>query len=241
MDLCAVTLLHVYMGRKDAVSRHRKQAAKLASICKPRTRPAGEAMPFINYASREIHCKVVYYGPGLSGKTTNVEQLHEHSQPERRGELISLKTDTDRTLFFDFMPLSIGKIRGFSVRFHLYSVPGQVFYNASRKLIMRGADAIVFVADSQQEREIANQESYESLHFNLEEQGRSLDELAYILQCNKRDLDAESCLPIEQMRTDLSPPGAQLIPAIANQNKGVVRTLKTAAKMVLLDLKNKGG
>ena len=145
-------------------------------------------MSFINYSSREINCKIVYYGPGLCGKTTNLQYIYAKTSPEAKGKMISLATETERTLFFDFLPLSLGEIRGFKTRFHLYTVPGQVFYDASRKLILKGVDGVVFVADSQIERMEANIESLENLRTNLAEQGYNLDKLPYVIQYNKRDL-----------------------------------------------------
>ena len=145
-------------------------------------------MTFINYASREINCKIVYYGPGLCGKTTNLQYIFDSTAPQARGKLISLATETDRTLFFDFMPLELGTVRGFKTRFHLYTVPGQVFYDASRKLILKGVDGVVFVADSQEERMDANIESLYNLEENLQSQGYDLMKIPYVLQLNKRDL-----------------------------------------------------
>ena len=145
-------------------------------------------MSFINYSSREINCKIVYYGPGLCGKTTNLQYIYNKTNPEAKGKMISLATETERTLFFDFLPLSLGEIRGFKTRFHLYTVPGQVFYDASRKLILKGVDGVVYVGDSQMERMEANIESLENLRSNLQEQGYDLDKLPYVVQYNKRDL-----------------------------------------------------
>ena len=142
----------------------------------------------INYASREINCKIVYYGPGLGGKTTNLEYVYGKVMPNTRGKLISLATETERTLFFDFLPVDLGTIRGFKTRFHLYTVPGQVYYNASRKLILKGVDGIVFVADSQLERMEANQESMQNLYDNMKEYGYDLTKLPFVVQYNKRDL-----------------------------------------------------
>jgi signal recognition particle receptor subunit beta len=145
-------------------------------------------MSMINYASREINCKIVYYGPGLGGKTTNLEHVHTKVAPDARGKLISLATETERTLFFDFLPVDLGTIRGFKTRFHLYTVPGQVYYNASRKLILKGVDGIVFVADSQTERMEANLESMQNLYDNMAEYGYDLTTLPFVIQYNKRDL-----------------------------------------------------
>src|SRR5665647_1821214 len=160
-------------------------------------------MSFINYASREINCKIVYYGPGLCGKTTNLQFVYQKTAPDAKGKMISLATETERTLFFDFLPLSLGEIRGFKTRFHLYTVPGQVFYDASRKLILKGVDGVVFVADSQEERIDANIESLENLRINLKEQGYDLDQLPYIVQYNKRDLSG--IMSIDELRRDLNP------------------------------------
>src|SRR6187455_443063 len=145
-------------------------------------------MSLINYASREVNCKLVYYGPGLGGKTTNLEYIYEKVAPASKGKMISLATETERTLFFDFLPVDLGTIRGFKTRFHLYTVPGQVYYNASRKLILKGVDGIVFVGDSQAERLEANLESMQNLQDNLKTQGYDLMQIPYVLQLNKRDL-----------------------------------------------------
>ena len=145
-------------------------------------------MSFINYLSREINCKIVYYGPGLCGKTTNLQYIYNRTNPDAKGKMISLATETERTLFFDFLPLEIGEIRGFKTRFHLYTVPGQVFYDASRKLILKGVDGVVFVADSQMLRSEANTESMDNLRTNLAEQGYNLDTIPYVIQYNKRDM-----------------------------------------------------
>lgn len=154
-------------------------------------------MSFINYSAREINCKLVYYGPGLCGKTTNLQFIYNKTRPEAKGKMISLATETERTLFFDFLPLSLGEIRGFKTRFHLYTVPGQVFYDASRKLILKGVDGVCFVADSQLERMEANIESLDNLRINLEEQGYNLDTIPYVIQYNKRDLP--SAVPVEEL------------------------------------------
>jgi mutual gliding-motility protein MglA len=145
-------------------------------------------MSMINYASREINCKIVYYGPGLGGKTTNLEHVYKKVAPSTRGKLISLATESERTLFFDFLPVDLGTIRGFKTRFHLYTVPGQVYYNASRKLILKGVDGIVFVADSQVDRMEANQESMQNLYDNMVEYGYDLTRMPFVVQYNKRDL-----------------------------------------------------
>src|SRR5512140_1875498 len=158
-------------------------------------------MTFINYAAREINCKIVYYGPGLCGKTTNLQYIYDRTNPSAKGKLISLATETDRTLFFDFLPLDLGTVRGFKTRFHLYTVPGQVFYDASRKLILRGVGGVVFVADSQDERMDANVEALENLRDNLKEHGYDFTKIPYVLQLNKRDLT--NALPVESLNKEV--------------------------------------
>jgi signal recognition particle receptor subunit beta len=196
-------------------------------------------MSFINYASREINCKIVYYGPGLCGKTTNLQFIYSKTNPELKGKMISLATETERTLFFDFLPLALGQIRGFKTRFHLYTVPGQVFYDASRKLILKGVDGVVFVADSQVERMEANVESLDNLRINLREQGYELEKLPYVVQYNKRDLP--NAAPLDEMRKLLNPAGAMEFEACATTGDGVFETLKSVAKLVLTDLKKMAG
>ncbi len=192
-------------------------------------------MSFINYSSREINCKIVYYGPGLCGKTTNLQFIYRKTNPQARGKMISLATETDRTLFFDFLPLSLGDIRGFKTRFHLYTVPGQVFYDASRKLILKGVDGVVFVADSQMERMEANIESYENLRINLKEQGYELDKLPLVLQWNKRDLP--NVINTEELHKALNSRNVPAFEAVAPEGIGVFETLKAIAKLVLIELK----
>ncbi|TAN40830.1 MAG: gliding-motility protein MglA [Nitrospirae bacterium] len=192
-------------------------------------------MSFINYSSREINCKIVYYGPGLCGKTTNLQYVYKKTNPDQKGKLISLATETERTLFFDFLPLALGDIKGFKVRFHLYTVPGQVFYAASRKLILKGVDGVVFVADSQIERMEANIESLEDLRINLAEQGYDLDKLPYTIQHNKRDLP--NVAPVESMNKLLNPRNVPWFEGVAVTGPGVFETLKNVAKQVLIELK----
>ncbi|MFK7990733.1 MAG: ATP/GTP-binding protein [Sandaracinaceae bacterium] len=196
-------------------------------------------MSFINYLSREINCKIVYYGPGLCGKTTNLQYIYNKTNPEAKGKMISLATETERTLFFDFLPLALGEIRGFKTRFHLYTVPGQVFYDASRKLILKGVDGVVFVADSQIARMEANLESMENLRTNLAEQGYSLDKLPYVIQYNKRDMP--SIAPVDELRQMLNPGGVPDFEGVAVSGDGVFETLKAIAKLVLTELKRSGG
>jgi signal recognition particle receptor subunit beta len=195
-------------------------------------------MSFINYSSREINCKIVYYGPGLCGKTTNLQYVYAKTNPDAKGKMISLATETERTLFFDFLPLSLGEIRGFKTRFHLYTVPGQVFYDASRKLILKGVDGVVFVADSQIERMEANLESVENLRVNLAEQGYDLSRVPYVVQYNKRDLP--NIATVEELRRLLNPKNVPEFQAVAPTGVGVFDTLKAVAKLVLTELK-KGG
>jgi signal recognition particle receptor subunit beta len=192
-------------------------------------------MSFINYASREINCKIVYYGPGLCGKTTNLQYVYQKTAPDAKGKMISLATETERTLFFDFLPLALGEIRGFKTRFHLYTVPGQVFYDASRKLILKGVDGVVFVADSQEERMDANLESLENLRYNLKEQGYDLDKIPFVVQYNKRDLP--SAVPLEELQRELNPTKVPEFEACATTGEGVFETLKAVAKLILIDLK----
>jgi hypothetical protein len=192
-------------------------------------------MSFINYSSREINCKIVYYGPGLCGKTTNLHYIYKKTNPDSKGKMISLATETERTLFFDFLPLALGEIRGFKTRFHLYTVPGQVFYDASRKLILKGVDGVVFVADSQVERMEANVESVENLRINLAEQGYNLDAIPYVIQYNKRDLP--NVVPVAEMRKALNPRGVPDFESVASEGGGVFDTLKAIAKLVIMELK----
>ena len=195
-------------------------------------------MSFINYMAREINCKIVYYGPGLCGKTTNLQYIYERTNPDAKGKMISLATETERTLFFDFLPLSLGEIRGFKTRFHLYTVPGQVFYDASRKLILKGVDGVIFVADSQIERLEANQESVENLRTNLAEQGYSLEKIPYVIQYNKRDLP--NVVPVEELRELINPMRVPDFEANARAGVGVFDTLKAVSKLVLNELKRGG-
>jgi signal recognition particle receptor subunit beta len=192
-------------------------------------------LSFINFAAREINCKIVYYGPGLGGKTTNLQIVYEKTADKSKGKMISLATETDRTLFFDFLPLDLGTVRGFKTRFHLYTVPGQVFYDASRKLILRGVDGVVFVADSQEERMDANIEALDNLQENLSEHGYDFSKIPYVLQLNKRDLP--NVLPVEHLKRELMKRDEAVFEAVAYQGNGVFETLKEVARQVLLELK----
>jgi signal recognition particle receptor subunit beta len=204
-------------------------------------------MSLVNYASREINCKIVYYGPGLGGKTTNLEYVYEKVAPSSKGKLISLATETERTLFFDFLPVDLGTIRGFRTRFHLYTVPGQVYYNASRKLILKGVDGVVFVADSQIDRTEANLEAMQNLYDNMTQHGYDLTKLPFVIQYNKRDLP--NAAPIAALDAALNP-GYYLVKeidgvwvervptfeAVAVRGDGVFDTLKAVSKLVLKSL-----
>ncbi len=192
-------------------------------------------MSFINFAAREINCKVVYYGPGLGGKTTNLQWIYDKTGDKSKGKMISLATETDRTLFFDFLPLDLGPVRGFRTRFHLYTVPGQVFYDASRKLILRGVDGVVFVADSQEERMDANVEALDNLKENLVEHGYNLKTIPYVLQLNKRDLP--NVMSIDDLKKELVSKSEPVFESVACQGTGVFETLKEVARQVFLELK----
>ena len=194
-------------------------------------------MTFINYASKEINCKIVYYGPGLGGKTTNLQYIYNKTAPDAKGKMISLATEADRTLFFDFLPLDLGTIRGFTTRFHLYTVPGQVFYDASRKLILKGVDGVVFVADSQRERMEANIESIRNLEANLRDHGLDLRTIPYALQFNKRDMP--SAMPVDELYRVLNFKREPTFEAIAPQGVGVFDTLKSVAKLILIELRKR--
>lgn len=192
-------------------------------------------MSFINYAGREINCKIVYYGPGLGGKTTNLQYIYSQTNNDQRGKMVSLTGETERTLFFDFLPLNIGEIRGFKTRFHLYTVPGQHFYDASRKVVLKGVDGIVFVADSRVERMEENLESLKSLDANLREQGYDLHHLPFVFQYNKRDVD--NPVPIRVLHEQLNTFGAPEIEAVAMSGVGVFDTLKQVSKAILKALR----
>jgi len=193
-------------------------------------------MSFVNYHSKEINCKIVYYGPGLGGKTTNIQHVYQKTSGDAKGKIISLNTENERTLFFDFLPLDLGEIRGFKTRFHLYTVPGQVFYEASRKLILRGVDGIIFVADSQVERLDANIESLKSLESNLLEQGYDMNQIPIIMQWNKRDLP--NVMSKEDLSEKLNKWNLTEFEATATQGGGVFEALKQISKLVLMNLKS---
>lgn len=192
-------------------------------------------MSFVNYHTKEINCKIVYYGPGLGGKTTNIQYIYQKTSSQNKGQMITLNTENERTLFFDFLPLDLGEIRGFKTRFHLYTVPGQVFYEASRKLILRGVDGLVFVADSQVERMEANLESYQGLEKNLADQGYDVSKVPVVMQWNKRDLP--NIVPVEDMQLQLNKRKFPAFEATAVSGEGVFETLKMISKSVLLNIK----
>ena len=205
-------------------------------MCVPRF--LRKALSFINFAAREINCKIVYYGAGLGGKTTNLQVIYQKTAEQQKGKMISLATETERTLFFDFLPLDLGNVRGFKTRIHLYTVPGQVFYDASRKLILRGVDGIVFVADSQEQRMDANVEALDNLLSNLKEHGYDFNKIPYVLQLNKRDLP--NILSTEDLGKELRKKNEPMLEAVAFQGTGVFETLKEIAKQVLTELKAGG-
>ncbi len=191
-------------------------------------------MSMINYASREINCKIVYYGTGLGGKTTNLEYIYSRVNPDTKGKMISLATESERTLFFDFLPIDLGEVRGFKTRFHLYTVPGQVYYNASRRLILKGVDGLVFVADSQASRAEANIEAMHNLYENLETYGYQLDKIPFAIQYNKRDMPG--ILPVTELRAQINPMGVPDFEGTAVAGKGVFETLSCVSKLVIQTL-----
>ncbi|MGY8797159.1 MAG: GTP-binding protein [Longimicrobiales bacterium] len=188
-------------------------------------------MSMINYASREINCKIVYYGTGLGGKTTNLEYIYSRVNPDTTGKMISLATETERTLFFDFLPIDLGEVRGFKTRFHLYTVPGQVYYNASRRLILKGVDGLIFVGDSQATRAEANIESMHNLYENLEAYGYDLETIPFSIQYNKRDMP--NILSVEELRAQINPMGVPDFEGVAIEGKGVFETLSCVSKLVI--------
>lgn len=192
-------------------------------------------MSFINYAAREINCKIVYYGPGLGGKTTNLQYIYNQTNPQSRGKMVSLTGETERTLFFDFLPLNIGEIRGFTTRFHLYTVPGQHFYDASRRLVLQGVDGIVFVADSQVERMDDNLDSLKSLDVNMRDQGYDLRTIPFVFQYNKRDLP--NPVPLKVLHEQLNSFNVEEFEAVAVKGVGVFDTLKAISKGILKSLR----
>lgn len=192
-------------------------------------------MSFVNYHTKEINCKIVYYGPGLSGKTTNIQYIYQKTAAQNKSKMITLNTENERTLFFDFLPLDLGEIRGFKTRFHLYTVPGQVFYEASRKLILRGVDGIIFVADGQVEKMDANVESLNDLEMNLINQGYSIDKIPLVMQWNKRDLP--NIVSNQELQKKLNRWDVPAFDAVATKGVGVFESLKMISKLVLMNIK----
>ncbi len=192
-------------------------------------------MPFVNFATKEINCKIVYYGPGLSGKTTNIKWIYDHIKPENKGEMITLATETERTLFFDFVPIEVSNVKGFKVRFHLYTTPGQIIYQASRKLILKGVDGIVFVADSQEERHDANLDTLDDMIENLRDYDIDVSNIPLVFQYNKRDLP--NVLSVDVLRRDLNRWSRPDFEAIATKGIGVLETFKEITRQVLKTLK----
>lgn len=196
-------------------------------------------MSFINYASKEINCKIVYVGTGLCGKTTNVQFIYEHTQQDNRGKLVTLSTENERTLFFDFLPLSVGDVRGYRTRFHLYTIPGQTFYEVSRQFILKGVDGVVFVVDSQAERMDANLEAYESLGRSLDRQGYDLDKLPLVFQYNKRDLSG--AVSVSELEATFNPTRRPYFEAVASRGVGVMETLQAVSQAVIRELRGGSG
>lgn len=190
-------------------------------------------MSLVNYATREITCKIVYYGPGRSGKTTNLHYIYSQVPSDRKGQMVSLATQTDRTLFFDFLPLDLGTISGFTTRFQLYTVPGQVYYQTTRRLVLQGADGVVFVADSQSRQLEENIESLQDLHANLAEHGVDARSVPLVLQYNKRDLPPDLLLPVHTLEDALNFRGVPSFEADALHGSGVFETLRAISELVL--------
>ena len=195
-------------------------------------------MSFINYAGKEINCKIIYFGPGLSGKTTNVQYIYEQTQPAQRGKLVALSTENERTLFFDFLPLAVGDVRGYKTRFHLYAIPGQTFYEISREFILKGVDGIVFVADSLPDRVEADIESYEALERSLERQGYDINKVPLVFQYNKRDLP--EAVTLRELEATFNPMRRPYFEAVASRGEGVMETLQAISQLVIHELKGGG-
>tara|TARA_Y100000590_G_scaffold469387_1_gene656697 strand:- start:786 stop:1373 length:588 start_codon:yes stop_codon:yes gene_type:complete len=192
-------------------------------------------MSFINHSTKEINCKIIYYGAGLCGKTTNVQYVFEKTNEDQKGKLVTLSTENERTLFFDFLPLDVGDVRGYKTRFHLYTIPGQTFYETSREFILKGVDGLVFVVDSQKERMESNIESYEHLERSLERQGYDFEKIPLVFQYNKRDLP--SAVAIEELQATFNPLNRPYFEAVAHEGKGVMETLQSVSQLVIKELK----
>lgn len=193
-------------------------------------------MSFINHQTKEINCKIIYVGPGLSGKTTNVQYIYEHTQQDHRGKLVALSTENERTLFFDFLPLAVGEVRGYKTRFHLYTLPGQTLYEISRQFIFKGVDGIVFVADSQAERMEANIESFEAIERSLDKQGYDLGKIPLVHQYNKRDLP--TIVSLHELESTFNPMRKPYYEAVANRGQGVMETLQAITSSVIAELRS---
>ena len=192
-------------------------------------------MSFINYALKEIHCKIIYFGAGMGGKTTNVQYIYEHTQNEPKSQLMTIGSENERTLFFDFLPLTIGKIGDFNVRFHLYSIPGQTFYETSPDFILKGVDGIVFVVDSLEERMEANIEAFETLSTRLKRHGYDMDRVPFVFQYNKRDMPG--AVSVQELQTTFNPKNKIYFEAISNRGVGVMETLQGVCELVIKGLK----
>ncbi len=195
-------------------------------------------MSFINYVTKEVNCKIIYFGTGLSGKTTNVQYVYEQTHQDSRGKLVTLSTENERTLFFDFLPLSIGEVRGYRTRFHLYTVPGQTFYETSQQFILKGVDGVVFVVDSLSERMDANIESFEFLEKSLDVQGYDINKIPLVLQYNKRDL--QGAVSLKELEATFNPMKRPSFEAVANRGQGVMETLQEISQWVIRELKGGG-
>ncbi len=192
-------------------------------------------MSFVNYSTHEINCKIIYYGPGLGGKTTNIQYIYEQTQQDQRGKLVTLSTENERTLFFDFLPLAVGDVRGYKTRFHLYTIPGQTFYEVSRQFILKGVDGVVFVADSQAERMEAGIDSYESLEKSLDRQGYDVNKIPLVFQYNKRDLPG--VVSVRELEATFNSMNRPYYEAVANRGTGVMETLQAISQWVIRELK----
>lgn len=192
-------------------------------------------MSFINYGTKEINCKIVYVGTGLCGKTTNIQYIYEHTQSEQKGKLVTLSTENERTLFFDFLPLAVGDVRGYKTRFHLYTIPGQTFYEISREFILKGVDGVVFVVDSQAERMESNLEALEGLEKALDRQGYDSNKLPLVLQYNKRDMP--SVVSVRELEATFNPMRRPYFEAVASRGQGVMETLQSVSQWIIRELK----
>ncbi len=192
-------------------------------------------MSLINHKAQEINCKIIYYGPGLCGKTTNIQHIYENIRPDQKGKLVKVGSENERTLFFDFLPLAAGEVRGYKTRFHVYSIPGQTFYEVSRHFILKGVDGVVFVVDSAPDRMEANLESFEELQRALDSQGYDIHKLPLVFQYNKRDLS--ECVPIRELEATFNAMKRPHFEAVASRGEGVMETLQAVSRWVVRELK----